>query len=146
MPLKDTFQKAANGQSAAHMSGKDADKRPAPFSLRLTMEERARLIAEAKGAPLGAYIKAKLTGAPVPASMRRSGLTVEDRAALAKALALLGQSRISGNLNQLARLGHIGALPMTPETEDELRATLDDVRSIRRLLMSALGLKPEAAP
>lgn len=75
----------------------------------------------------------------------RTSLAVEDRTALARTLALLGQSRISGNLNQLASLGHIGALAMTPETEEELRATLAEVRHIRRLLLAALGLRPEGS-
>lgn len=57
-------------------------KRPPSFSLRLSADERARLEAEARGAPLGAYIKAKLTGGDVPVRMRRSGLAVEDRQAL----------------------------------------------------------------
>lgn len=120
-------------------------KRQAPFAIRLTKDERARLEREAAGAPLGTYIKAKALGAP-PLRLRRNGLAVADRQALAKALALLGQSRLSSNLNQLARLANIGALPMTAETEAELAAALADVRTVRRLLVAALGLKPEAAP
>jgi hypothetical protein len=119
--------------------------RPAPFSLRLTEAERARLTAEAKGAPLGAYIKAKALGEP-PLRLRRSGLPVEDRQALGQALALLGRSHTANNLNQLAHAANIGALAMTPETEAELREALADVRAMRGLLMTALGLKPEAGP
>lgn len=117
-----------------------------PFSLRLSAEERIRLVDEAAGAPLGSYIKAKVLGSALPVRMRRTGLAIEDRTALAQVLALLGRSRVANNLNQLAHLANIGALPMTPETEDELRATLGDVRAIRSLLMTALGLKAEAAP
>jgi hypothetical protein len=73
--------------------------------------------------------------------VRRTGLAVEDRQALGQALALLGKSRLSSNLNQLAHLGNIGALPFTPEVESELLEALEDIRSIRRLLMTALGLK-----
>jgi len=79
----------------------------------------------------------------VPVHLRRSGLAVEDRQALGQALALLGASCLSSNLNQLAHLAHIGALPITLELEAELAAALDDIRSIRRLLITALGLKPE---
>ncbi|MBV1800154.1 hypothetical protein [Siccirubricoccus sp. G192] len=60
-----------------------------------------------------------------PLRLRRTGLAVEDRQALAKALALLGESRLSSNLNQLAHMASIGALPVTPErfcrSHDELR-------------------------
>jgi len=123
-------------------SASTGKKRPAPFSIRLSAEERARLAVEAAGAPLGAYIKAKALGS-APLRMRRSGLSIQDRTALAQALALLGRSRLSNNLNQLAYLGNIGSLPMTPETETELQAALHDVRDIRRLLITALGLKAE---
>ncbi|MGF7210829.1 hypothetical protein GGE65_005441 [Skermanella aerolata] len=121
----------------------DKPKRPAPFSLRLTAEERARLLSEAKGAPLGAYIKAKLLGGTIPIRTRRFGLAVEDRQSLAQALALLGRSRLANNLNQLAHLAHIGALPVTPEVEAELQDGICEIRALRRLLLRALGLKAE---
>ena len=139
MSLTKTFQRSAKRTKTSE----PPKKRTPPFSLRLSPEDRARLAVEAAGAPLGAYIKAKVLGSPVPVRVRRTGLAIEDRKSLAQALALLGKARLSNNLNQLAYLGNIGALPMTPETEIELRATLADVRAIRRLLMTALGLKPE---
>lgn len=120
--------------------------RPAPFSLRLSRQERARLEAEAKGTPLGAYIKAKVLSDGPPPRIRRSGMAVADQAALAKALALLGQSRMANNLNQLTRLANAGALPLTLETEEELRSSLRAVRELRDLLVTALGLLPEGAP
>jgi len=116
-------------------------KRPSPFCIRLSEAQRARLADEAAGAPLGAYIKAKALGEPL--RMRRTGLSIQDREALAKTLALLGQSRLPSNLNQLAHAANIGALPMTPETEEFLRACLQDVRDIRNLLMRALGRQAE---
>lgn len=125
---------------------KQRPKRPAPFSLRLSGEERAQLIAEAKGAPLGAYIKTKLMGCALPPSSRRSGLPVEDRKALAQALALLGQSRMASNLNQLAYAANIGVLERGPETEAALNDTLADIRALRDLLLKALGLKPDWKP
>ena len=118
-------------------------KRPSPFCIRLSEEQRIRLSEEAGDIPLGAYIKAKALGEPA-LRKRRTGLPVEDKAALAKSLALLGKSRLASNLNQLAHAANIGALPITPETEAHLRASLDDVREIRHLLMMALGMKPGA--
>jgi hypothetical protein len=146
MSLTGTFNPTTAHFPPPKPSGNRKAKRPAPFSLRLSAEERARLIAEAAGAPLGAYIKAKLLGSASPVRMRRTGLTVQDRQALAQALALLGQSRLSSNLNQLAHAANIGALPITPETESELTESIRDVRAIRRLLLFALGLKAEARP
>ncbi|MCR0981858.1 MobC family plasmid mobilization relaxosome protein [Roseomonas populi] len=132
--------------AAAAAPGNPRSKRQSPFSIRLTPNERARLAVEAAGAPLGSYIKAKILGDGVPVRLRRSGLPVEDRKALGQVLAALGSSRIASNLNQLAHLAHIGALPVSPEIEEELREAVQYLRDLRRLLMAALGLKPEGAP
>lgn len=143
MPLREVFSPASGELTPTAVPASAGARRPAPFSIRLSADERARLEAEAKGAPLGTYIKAKVIGAAPPARMRRSGLSVMDRQALARALALLGQSRFASNLNQLAHLAHIGALPLTADTEAELRDSLRAVRDLRRLLLEALGLKPD---
>jgi hypothetical protein len=145
MPLIDTFNSATTETAYGKAAPKQRRKRPAPFSIRLSDADRARLAIEAAGAPLGAYIKAKVLGeAPLP--MRRTGLSVEDRQAHARALALLGQTRLASNLNQIAHAVNIGVLPVTPETELELFGALADIREIRRLFMTALGLKPEGRP
>ncbi len=146
MSLTGTFNPTTPHFPPPKPSGNRKVKRPAPFSLRLSAEARARLALESGGAPLGAYIKAKLLGSAPPVRMRRTGLAVADRQALAQVLALLGQSRLSSNLNQLAHAANIGALPMTPETEAELAESIRDIRAIRRLLLVALGLKAEAQP
>ena len=139
MSLGTQFQNA----STAKLPEKVKAKRPAPFSIRLSVEDRARLAIEAAGAPLGAFIKSKVLGSVPVERKRRKVLTLQDREALAQALALLGRSRLSNNLNQLAHAVNIGVLPITPETEAELLAAVQDVREIRRLLMSALGFKLE---
>lgn len=143
MPISAPFQSAAQSSDLAK-SAKSRRKRLAPFSLRLSEDERARLIAEAAGRPLGSYIREKALGAPARRA-RRSGFAVEDRAALAQALALLGRSHLANNLNQLAKLANIGSLPVTPDLEAELTAAVAEVRDMRRLLVVALGLQPEGA-
>lgn len=88
-------------------------KRTPPFSLRLTFEQRARLEQEAAGSSLSAYIHERLFGAEAPPARRRRGKSpVRDQQAIAELLAKLGQSRLSSNLNQLARLANLGALPV----------------------------------
>ena len=140
MSLSDAFNSKGHSQTSRSRPSKPRKKRPAPFSIRLSEAERARLAVEAAGAPLGAYIKAKALG-EAPLRMRRTGHAVEDRQALAQALALLGKSRIANNLNQLAWAVNIGSLPVTPESEEDLRETLLAVQDMRRLLMTALGMK-----
>ena len=50
------------------------------------------------------------------------------------------------NLNQLAHAANTGSLPVTPETEAALAQALADLHEIRALLLTSLGLKPEAQP
>jgi hypothetical protein len=117
--------------------------RPPPFSLRLSFEQRARLEREAGDMSLGGYIQSRLFDSDNPQVRRRSKNPVKDHKALAQALGLLGQSRISSNLNQLARAANTGSLPVTPDTEAALLDALGEIHAIRRLLMEALNLEVE---
>lgn len=110
-----------------------------PFSVRLTLEERARLNAEAGRMPLGMYVRERLLNSPNPRK-RTFRQPVKDDQALAGLLSSLGQSRISSNLNQLAKASHSGSLTMTPETEKALLNACTDLKEMRRALMQALGL------
>lgn len=145
MSITGTFQ-AANAAPLPIVSKRQRSKPPAPFSLRLSPDERARLAVEAAGAPLGSYIRAKVLGEAVPARVRKGGISVADRKVLAQLIALLGRSRVFSNLNQLAHAANTGSLPTTDETEAALAQALADLHEIRRLLLIALGLKPEAQP
>ncbi|MEE9454627.1 MAG: hypothetical protein V3V13_09625 [Paracoccaceae bacterium] len=114
--------------------------REAPFSLRLTFEERAKLEAAANGVPLGAYIKAVLFDGDLSKVRRRNTNPVQDHESLARVLAALGGSRLSNNLNQLARGVNTGTLPVHPEIEAELREACAEIAKMRSDLISALGL------
>lgn len=116
-------------------------KREAPFSLRFTFEERTKLQDAANGMPLGAYIKAVLFDGNLTRVRRRNINPTHDDAALARVLAALGQSRISSNINQLARAVNTGTLPVHPETEAELREACAEIAAIRADLLQALGKK-----
>lgn len=123
-----------------------ADKAPPPFSLRFTFEERARLERDAAGMSLGAYIRSRLFGDDAPPRRTRGKFPVKDKAALARVLALLGASRLSQNLNQLARAVNIGALPVTPETDAELRDACRAIVDMRDELLRAFGKMPGGSP
>ena len=114
-------------------------KREAPFSLRLTFEERAKLEAAANGVPLGAYIKAILFSNELPKVRRRGTQPVKDHEVLGRVLATLGQSRLSANLNQMARAVNTGTLPVHPETEADLRQACADIHEMRKALLEAFG-------
>jgi hypothetical protein len=130
-----TFSKAASPEEIA--ARVPVPQRGAPFSLRLSEQERADLKAQADGEPLGYYIKSRLfTGAA-----HRSRAKRVDREALGKVLGALGQSRISQNLNQIAKAANIGALPVTPDLLKELHQTCAELKSLRQDIMAALGLR-----
>ena len=102
---------------------KKKTKRAAPLSLRLSDEERAILVKAAGGASLNSYIKSKVFDREMKSRRTRGQAPVKDHAALARALGLLGNLRLANNLNQLAKAANIGALPLSPEVEQELMAT-----------------------
>lgn len=141
-----SFDPTINPAACAADYRKLSPKRPAPFSIRLSADERERLIAEAGPRPLGTYIRDRLLSDGAPIRVRRSGASLEDREAFAKALALLGASRLSMSMALLASLAKSGSLPLTPETLAEITQAVADIRAIRRLLIEAVGLQPETAP
>jgi hypothetical protein len=120
-----------------------------PFSLRLTFEERARLEQLAGDEPLGAYIKRKVfdgKGTGTKRARSRTRRPIKDEQKLAHVLAMLGQSRLANNLNQLAKAAHIGTLPVLPDTEREIRKACADIALMRRELLRALGHRTDTEP
>jgi hypothetical protein len=121
-------------------------KYPPPFSLRLTLEERAHLEAEAGDLPLGAYIRERLLGDDVAPRTRRGNSPVKDKEALGRVMGALGAARLSANLNQLAKAVNTGSLPVTPETEAELQEACRKIADMRADLLRALGGGMEDGP
>lgn len=121
-------------------------KYPPPFSLRLTAAERARLESEAAGKTLGAHIRERLFGEDVTPRKHRGNSPIKDHEALGRVLGALGQSRLSSNLNQLARSVNTGSLAVTPETEADLKQACRDVATLRDELLRALGKFPGGGP
>lgn len=117
--------------------------RPAPFSLRLTAEDRARLDRDAAGMSLGSYVRWRLFDPDKPPPRTRGKFPVKDHQALSRVLAALGQSRIANNLNQLAAAAHLGALPVTPDVEASLNEAARQVASMRQMLIKALDVRDD---
>lgn len=111
-----------------------------PFSIRLTDSEKRLLLERAGRLPLGTYIRDLILAADVQARRVRWHNPVADHKALARVLAGLGQSRLSSNLNQIAKAVNAGLLPLTPETEVELNEACSAVSFMRIELMRALDL------
>lgn len=116
-------------------------KRAAPFSVRLSFEERTKVEANAGNMPVAAYIKSLLFADDAPRYQSRSKEPVKDHQALAQVLACLGASRLSSNLNQLAHSTHVATFYFDEDTKAAIQGACRDVRIMRQLLMTALGLK-----
>ena len=115
-------------------------KREAPFSLRLTFEERAQIEANAGTMPVGAYIKSLLLASDAPKYRKRRSAPGADQELLAQVLACLGATRIANNLNQLARATNIGSFYFDDDTKRMIRDACNDVHIMRQMLMRALGI------
>lgn len=129
---------AAAGQAATRRKTRSIS----PVTLRLTPEERAKLQELAAGTTLSAYIRACLFDAEAKRRKRRPKSVVADKQAAAEALALLGQSRIASNLNQLAYHANIGALIVGEQEKAKIAEANAHLEAIRSLLMQTLGKAP----
>lgn len=137
--LQPEFSDVSQAAPSATPRPKKKAKRAAPLSLRLSDQERETLARAAGSASLNSYIKSKVFDGDMKLSRQRGQAPVKDHAALARALGLLGNLRLANNLNQLAKAANMGALPLSPEVEEELIATCAAVIAIRAELMKALG-------
>lgn len=112
-----------------------------PFSIRLTEAERSQLERQAGRQPLGQYIRGVLLGEGVKKRRVLRKPQLDDRK-VAELLAALGQSRLSSNLNQLAKAANMGTL----EVEDDIRLQLQHacaaVIAMREALLIALHISP----
>lgn len=116
-----------------------------PLTLRLTPEERERLEELAAGMTLSAYVRACVFAEESKRRKQRPKSVIEDKKAAAEALALLGQSRIASNLNQLAYHANIGALIVGEVEKAQIAEANDHLAAIRSLLMEALGKRRSAS-
>lgn len=101
--------------------------RPAPFSLRLTPDERQQLEAKAGAMPLASYIKSVVLSDEAPKYRRRRTPPVAEQQLLAQVLARLGQTRTANNLNQIAKHLNQGTLAIDEELEVDLNAAIAEV-------------------
>lgn len=120
-------------------------------TVRLSGADYARLVALADGMTLSAYIRgcvfAEAGGRCDEGTRpqkrprkrgRRSQATLADKAALAECLALLGQSRVANNLNQLAHRANIGTLLVDAATRAQIADAYAHIKEMRGLLVTAL--------
>jgi hypothetical protein len=114
-----------------------------PTTIRFTEEERSNIEYSRGHLSISAYIRDCVLKNANMKSRRnsKSYSPSESRTLLAQILALLGKSRATGALREILDLARMGALPVTPELEAKISAACEDIRSIKQMLIKALGLK-----
>lgn len=116
------------------------DKRPAPFSIRLSAEERAALERKAGQRPLGSYIRTKLLGDDVTPRKPSRSPTI-DYALLGQVLGMLGKSDQVRCLFMLFVAAEAGSVELSDQENAALTRACDDVHEMRGMLVKALGLR-----
>lgn len=119
-------------------------KRIAPLSIRVTHEEREWLIKASGNMSVNAYVKqcVFLANDNVPAKLRKGSLA-QDRKSIAQILGRFSQLDIFSTIKGLFKAMESGHLHLKPETEAALQKACSDIRDIRRMLITALGIKAE---
>lgn len=122
-------------------SPQNTKPRPAPFSLRLTKQERQQIELKSGAMPLASYIKSVVLSDDAPKYRKRRKPPVVDQQLLAGILARLGASRTANNLNQIAKGLNQGTLHIDEALEADLTSACAEVAWMRTKLIEALGLK-----
>jgi hypothetical protein len=115
--------------------------RIAPFSLRLSEDERQQLEAQAGSMPLASYIKSVVFSEEAHKYRKRQKPPVAEQQLLAQVLARLGQTRHANNLNQIAKGINQGTLVVDEDLANDLNEAIAEVAWMRVTLMKALGIK-----
>lgn len=114
--------------------------RTRPIPIRFTEAELAILRERAGKLPLSTYMRQELLGSQIDKGRRQRHPKVNQKE-IAALLAALGQSRLSSNLNQLARAANIGVVDVSDDVEKQLQEASMAVLAMREALMIALGLR-----
>lgn len=110
-----------------------------PLTLRLTVEERARLEELAAGMTLSAYVRACVFAEEERLRATRPADAIAEKKALAEVMGLLGHSRIASNLNQLAHHANLGLMIEDDRAKGQIAEANQHLLAIRTALMAALG-------
>jgi hypothetical protein len=138
-PVEEAF-----GKAAERPAGKAKKEYAKPISVRFTEEERAELERKAGDLTLSSYIRSRCVGDAAPAHRTRGKRPIKDQEALGRVLGALGQSRLSNNVNQLAKAVNNGTLGLQEDTEAALLKAAYDIAYIRLTLIKALGMAGES--
>jgi hypothetical protein len=122
-------------------------KATSPYSIRLNAEERNYIRTKAEQLALKdpAFIRLKIfdDNFRAQSSAYQKKGNQQDHKEIAQVLAMLGQSRIANNLNQIAKAINTGTLVITPEIESQLTEACLTVQLLRTTLIKGMGIKED---
>lgn len=139
--LTSTIQKDFRA-SVSHIAKRK--KRPSPFTIRFSDQERAYLDKKAGDLTLGAYIRQVLLegfDGKETVRRRRGHTPTIDQQRAAALLAGLQHSRIPNNLNQLAKAANCGTLETSDHVDKQLEEACAAVLAMRDALFIALRIQ-----
>jgi hypothetical protein len=110
-----------------------------PF--RVSEDDYTRLLAAAGEMSVSAYIRARLFDEDMKAARKKNKIPQAEQKILAKMLCEFGKSRLSQNINQIAKAVHSGMVLMPDEAVTVLTKTQAEINALRTALLSALGKK-----
>jgi len=111
-------------------------KKTAPFSVRLTLDERAYLEQQAGTQHLGAFIRDQLLNKKAKKRRVLRKPKIDDKN-LAMVLSLLGDQRIASNLNQLARHANMGTLDFDDQILEQIQEACAAMIAVRNYLLDS---------
>ena len=129
--LDSNFNDKAEQKAASERRG---SKYPPPYSMRFTAEERELLDAARGRKPLSAYIRERLFGSNAAPRKREVSSPIKDSEAFGRALGALGKSRLSSNLNQLAKFVNSGM-----RDPYNIHKQLEEVKTLLQFLKSNIS-------
>ena len=110
-----------------------------PF--RVSEDDYARLLAAAGDMPVSAYIRARLFDEDMKAARKNNKTPQAEQKILVSMLSELGKSRLSQNINQIAKAVNCGMVLMPDEAITVLADAQTEIKVLRTALLSALGKK-----
>ncbi|MEZ5837937.1 MAG: plasmid mobilization relaxosome protein MobC [Geminicoccaceae bacterium] len=116
------------------------------ITLRLTDEEAAKLERMSAGMTVSAFVRGCVFGDRSARRRPRDRRPVASEIELAQALAMLGQSRIANNLNQLAYQANTGTLALDEGVHRQIEEAYAYVAAMRKSLLHALGRTVDDRP
>ena len=139
------------GASSAELTGafQDVSAKPKPerpgrkakrFTIRLPNVELAYLRSKAGRRPLSAWCRDQLLGDKAEKRVELKQPRLDDQQ-YASLLSALGESRLSSNVNQLAKHANMGTLDVSQDVEKQLEEAILAILAMRDALLTALEIR-----